>query len=94
MSQLPVGNPEVQAAYTDAEKRDLEWRHRRFLEDQQIYRDAARDEGIAIGIAEGIAIGKAEADAEIVRNMKNEGFDNAMIAELTGLSLAEIERLN
>ena len=86
MTQLLAGNPEVQAAYTDAEKRDLEWRRRRFLEDQQIYRDAARDEGIAIG--------KAKADAEIVRNMKNEGFDNAMIAELTGLSLAEIERLN
>jgi len=90
MTQLLAGNPEVQAAYTDAEKRDLEWRHRRFLEDQQIYRDAARDEGIAIGRAEG----RAEADAEIVRNMKNAGFDNAMIAELTGLSLAEIERLN
>ena len=94
MTQLLAGNPEVQAAYTDAGMRDLEWRRRRFLEDQRVYVDAARDEGIAIGIAEGIAIGKAEADAEIVRKMKNEGFDNAMIAELTGLSLAEIERLN
>ena len=67
---------------SDDEIREFERRRRRFREDQLIYTGAARDEG------------KTEADAEIVRNMKNKGFDNAMIAELTGLSLAEIERLN
>ena len=31
---------------------------------------------------------------EIAQNMKQRGYDAATIADLTGLSLAEIERLN
>jgi predicted transposase/invertase (TIGR01784 family) len=37
--------------------------------------------------------GRSKKAAEIARNMKNEGFDPAIIAKMTGLSLAEIKRL-
>ena len=59
-------------------------------------------EGIEIGTAKGIAIGKAEGKAEervitkteIALNMKKKGYSAKDIADLTGLSSAEIERLN
>jgi predicted transposase/invertase (TIGR01784 family) len=46
-----------------------------------------------IGHAEGRAEGRANEKIEIARNMKNKGFDISIIAEMTGLSSAEIERL-
>jgi len=45
-------------------------------------------------INEGFRRGRAEEKVEIARNMKNEGFDMAMIIKMTGLSPEEIERLN
>jgi len=69
----------------------------------------AVDEGIAKGIAKGIAEGRAEGRAEgeargraegeaqkafeIAQNLKKKGLDMALIAETTGLSPEEIERL-
>jgi predicted transposase/invertase (TIGR01784 family) len=51
-------------------------------------------EGIAIGKAEGKVEGKAERDIEIARNMKRKGYSAKDITDLTGLSTAEIERLD
>jgi len=42
---------------------------------------------------EGEAKGRAEGAVEIARNMKKKGLDPVLIAEMTGLSLDEIERL-
>ena len=52
-----------------------------------------RAEGIDIGKAEGMNVGKAEQALEIARNMKQKGLDPAMIAEFTGLSSKEVNRL-
>ena len=58
-------------------------------------------EGLAIGEARGLAVGvnkgkvegKAEGKAEIARNMKQKGYSVKDIADLTGLSSAEIKQL-
>ena len=50
-------------------------------------------DGIAEGKAEGIAEGIAEANAENAKKMKAKGCDNAFIAEITGLSVEQIERM-
>jgi len=104
MTQLVENNPAVQAAYeelqrfsSNAEMREFERRRRRFQEDTRIYVGAARAEARAEGKAEGIIEGKAEGvverEIEIAQNMKRKGFDVQSIADLTGLSHAEIERL-
>jgi len=97
MTQLIENNPAVQAAYeelqrfsSNAEMREFERRRRRFLEDTRIYVGTARAEGKAEGKAEGIM----EREIEIAQNMKRKGFDVQSIADLTGLSHAEIERLD
>ena len=53
----------------------------------------ARECGKAEGLAEGEAKGKTEEKLNIARNMKKAGVDSAIIAECTGLSLEEIEKL-
>ena len=61
-----------------------------------------RDEGVAIGEARGIAIGRDEGVAigeikgvlQTARKMKAKGLNIALIAEITGLSEAEIEGLD
>jgi predicted transposase/invertase (TIGR01784 family) len=50
-------------------------------------------EGLAEGKAEGLAEGEAKRQAEIARNLKRLGVDHATIAQATGLSVAEIEKL-
>ena len=59
--------------------------------------DSAKLEGRLEGIAEGRAEGKEEGKEEerlsAARKMKNKGFDNATIADITGLSLEEIANL-
>jgi hypothetical protein len=50
--------------------------------------------GIAIGVDKGIAIGVDKEKVEIARNMKQKGYSTQDIADLTGLSFAEIERLD
>ncbi|GHT35139.1 hypothetical protein FACS189427_03800 [Planctomycetales bacterium] len=49
--------------------------------------------GKAEGLAEGEAKGKAERSAEVARNMKKKGLDSAMISEITGLPVSDIEKL-
>jgi predicted transposase/invertase (TIGR01784 family) len=59
--------------------------------------ETARREGEAKGKAEGLAEGEAkgrtERNIEVARNMKAKGLPPALIAELTGLPVSEIERL-
>ena len=52
-----------------------------------------RDEGVAIGVEKGIALGRNEGLLQTARKMKAKGFNTAVIAEITGLSEAEIEGL-
>jgi len=80
---------EFQHFTADGEMREKVRQRQRFLEDQRIYVDAARDEGKAEGKAEG-ETGKA---IEIARNMKKKGLDPTLIAEVAGLSSAEIKQL-
>jgi predicted transposase/invertase (TIGR01784 family) len=49
--------------------------------------------GKAEGLAEGEAKGKAKRQAEIARNLKQLGVDPETIAQATGLSITEIEKL-
>ena len=93
MPQLVENNQAVMTAYEELrrfsaneEMRDLARRRRRFLEDQRVYVDAARDEGKAEG--------KAEEKFEIARNLKQLGSNFDIIAQATGLTRGEIERLD
>ena len=56
--------------------------------------ETAKFEGRAMGRKEGLAEGETHKAIEIAGNMKQKGFDTATIAEMTGLSPEEIERLN
>ena len=53
-----------------------------------------RVEGRTEGRVEGRVEGETQKAIEIARNMKNEGFDSAMIIKITGLSPKEIEPLD
>ncbi|GAB4266513.1 MAG: Rpn family recombination-promoting nuclease/putative transposase [Methylomicrobium sp.] len=52
------------------------------------------EKGIEKGIEKGKEVGKYEEKLIIARNLLNKGVDNAMIADVTGLSTDEIERLS
>lgn len=52
-----------------------------------------RAEGLVEGRAEGLAEGRAEAKWEDARKMKSKGYPVADIAEITGLSIEEVEKL-
>ena len=53
----------------------------------------ARKEGLSEGESIGLEKGAAQKQREIAKNMKNKQLDIAVIAEITGLSTAEIEKL-
>jgi predicted transposase/invertase (TIGR01784 family) len=55
--------------------------------------ELGKQEGIELGKQEGIELGKQEEKLEIVRNMLSQGLDSALIAQITGLSLEQIEGL-
>ena len=54
----------------------------------------ARKEGVAIGEARGETRGEAKGILQTARKMKAKGLNFALIAEITGLSEAEIEGLD
>ena len=54
----------------------------------------AKKEGVAIGVEKGITLGKEEGILQTARKMKAKGLNIALIAEVTGLSEAEIECLD
>ena len=51
------------------------------------------EDGKAAGIAQGEASGRAEREIEMARAMKNKGYSNDEISELTGLPEEDIEKL-
>ena len=88
MSAMLQDVPEVQAAYNEYKRftsdpvirEKLESRER-FLIDQYLDR------------AEALAEGEAKRNIEVARNLKRLGASASMIAEATGLSVSEVERL-
>ena len=89
MTALLQSQPMVAEAYEkfqqfnrDERLRILDEAHQQFLHDK------------ATDIEEAHGKGKIEEKFEIARSMKMKGLDCALIAEITGLSSIEIERLN
>ena len=93
MTALLQSQPMVAEAYEkfqqfnrDERLRILDEAHQQFLHDKATDIEEAHGKGKVEG--------KAERDIEIARSMKMKGLDFALIAEITGLSSFEIERLN
>jgi predicted transposase/invertase (TIGR01784 family) len=93
MSAILQDVPEVHAAYgeyrrfkSDPVMREKAMARERFLTDMYLDR--------ADAFAEGEAIGEARKARETASNMVQKGYAIAEIADLTGLSVSEIERLN
>ena len=89
MSTMLQDVPEVQAAYDEYQRfvsdpvmREKIESRERFLTDRYLDR------------ADALAEGRAEAKIETAQNMKRKGYPVSDIADLTGLWLAEIERLD
>jgi len=89
MTALLQDHPPVLEAYRqyqrfnqDERLRAIDDAHQRYLLDIASDREEAREEGIA------------QKAVEVVRNMKLKGYPIADIAEVTGLSYTEVERLN
>ena len=88
---------EAWATYTRLQSDRVLWQkikaRKRFLDEQALLMNDAREEGLEEGEAIGRTKGRTEEKIETARNMKQEGFDTAVIAKITGLSSSEIERL-
>ena len=56
-------------------------------------REEGRNEGIAIGEERGISLGITQAKLETARNLLSKNIPQIVIAECTGLSIDEIEKL-
>lgn len=61
--------------------------------DQSAMRKYALKKGLAEGRAEGLAEGRAEEKTDIAKAMKEKGIELSVIADVTGLTLAQIESL-
>ena len=88
MSAILQDTPEVQAAYKEykrfaanPEMREKIRERERYWTDRHLDRAEAKEEG------------REEERFAVAQNMKRKGLDSALIAEMTGLSLSEIERL-
>ena len=55
--------------------------------------DYAQTEGIEKGMQKGIEKGRQEEKLQIARKMKEQGLDSELIAQCSGLSVEDIERL-
>jgi predicted transposase/invertase (TIGR01784 family) len=93
MSAMLQDCPPVQAAYEEYKRfianpvmREKAKAHERFLVDQQLNLNEAREEGEARGEMKG--------KIATALNMKREGLDSTFIAKMTGLPLAKVERLD
>jgi len=93
MTALLQDHPPVVEAYgqyrkfnQDERLRAIDEAHQRFLQDIASDREEAREEGKNEG--------RTERDIEIARNLKLAGSDLGFIAQMTGLSFTEVERLN
>ena len=92
MSAMLQDAPEVLSAYeeyrqfsADPKMRAQARARKHFLDEQAIIMNDMREEGEAIG--------EARKARETAQNLKRLGVPVATIAEATGLSLSEIERL-
>ncbi|SFF61476.1 Rpn family recombination-promoting nuclease/putative transposase [Thermoflexibacter ruber] len=75
-------------SYRDSEKNYLD-----FTASLETSFNEGRVEGEKIGIEKGEKIGIEKEKIEIAKNMIRKGFDNETIAEVTGLSIEQIEAL-
>ena len=55
--------------------------------------DYAQTEGIEKGMQKGIEKGRQEEKLQIAQKMKEQGLDSELIAQCSGLSVEDIERL-
>ena len=74
----------------DERLRAIDEAHQRYLHDLATDIEEAREEGKIEGKLEG----RTERDMEIALSMKLKGYSTGDIAEMTGLSYTEVERLN
>ena len=61
--------------------------------DMSLARQEGLEQGRTEGEAVGIAKGEAAATVKLARAMKDKGLETEAIAEITGLSAEEVERL-
>ncbi len=88
-------------AYRKVTEDELEYERRESRFRYQLQRNTelyvARNEGEAIGLkkgrSEGLVEGAAQEKREIAKNLKHAGIPIAVIAENTGLTAEEIEKL-
>ena len=85
MSQLVENDPLVMSAVAELQ---------RFSADPQMRELERRRKLWRLEYHSDLAAAKTERNVEIARNMKTEGFNADVISRMTGLSSAEIERLN
>ena len=87
----------VEVAHLSGKTRDeYEASLKRYRDSFDVFETAKEDgiaEGRAEGLAQGITQGAQNAKLETAKRMKSKGFDNSTIAELTQLSLEEINKL-
>jgi predicted transposase/invertase (TIGR01784 family) len=97
MSAMLQDVPEVQAAYAEYKRftSDPAMRERMEARERfQIDKRLDRAEAERRGEAKGEVRGEAKKALAVAQNMKTKGYPVADIAEMTGLSVSEIERLN
>ena len=84
-------------AYRKVTEDELEYERREARFKYQLQRNTelhvARTEGEAIGLKKGRNEGAVQKQREIAKNFKHAGIPIAVIAENTGLTAEEIERL-
>ena len=84
-------------AYRKVTEDELEYERREARFKYQLQRNTelyvARNEGLSEGEAIGLKKGAAQEKREIAKNFKHAGIPIAVIAENTGLTAAEIEKL-
>ncbi len=80
-----MANKEIIDLSTDEAERHAAQQHEMYLQDQLAINNEKFEQGIEKG--------REERNIEIAKNAKNMGLDIDNIAELTGLSVDEIEKL-
>lgn len=76
------------ARYSEAERWEYEESKKVFWDNYSVMKTAIKK-----SLAQGLAQGREEANIENARKMKAKGFAVADIADITGLSVENIERL-
>jgi predicted transposase/invertase (TIGR01784 family) len=89
-----------QAGYTAAELSEYEAYWKQVSSEKTLRLEAlteglvkGREEGRVEGLAEGLVKGQVKALTEMAQKLKDKGMAIALIAELTGLSIEQIEKL-